>query len=214
MPRFSEDLAGPRDPRLCQACGSADDVRAWQEHDARDRPDIRIVVLCRPCSGKLIAPHPRLYRPLGVNEPFPAAMDLCRDCRFRDGVSCTHWRNKANGGPGLYPGITIAAPHRAHVYRGGGKGGWVDIWPEAAIACEARKPVGAPSRCRCCGAEDGAGCGDVSTRRVRVYDETSGQHLSTVSVIDVCQRCLSAGAEVMLTAAGSETCVLPPFLDR
>ena len=125
MPQLSEDLAGPRDPRLCQACGAAGDVRAWQEHDARDRPAIRIVVLCRSCSKRLIGPHPRLYRPLGVNEPFPAAMGLCLDCRFRDGVNCTHWRNKATGGPGLYPGITIAAPHRAHVYLRGGQGFWV-----------------------------------------------------------------------------------------
>jgi len=36
MPWLSEDLAGPRDPRLCQACGAAGDVRAWQEHDDAD----------------------------------------------------------------------------------------------------------------------------------------------------------------------------------
>ncbi len=106
--------------------------------------------------------------------------------------------NKANGGPGLYPGITIAAPHRAHAYLRGGQGFWLNVWPEAAIACEARKPLGAPTRCRWCGADDRAEGADVSMRRVRVYDETTGRYLSTMSVAEVCQGCVSAGAEVAL----------------
>jgi hypothetical protein len=101
-PRLSESLTHERSPVVCQACGEVEQpLAAWQEHDANDKPEPIAVVLCAACSGKLIEPHPRLYRRLERNEPFPGTMTICLDCPARDGVRCKSPLSLANGGPGL-----------------------------------------------------------------------------------------------------------------
>lgn len=102
-PRLSETLTGPRSPIQCQGCGatSTRKLARWQEHDQADQREPIIVVLCEPCSSKLIEPHPRLYRHLDWNEPFPGAMLICWDCTQREGVTCTSPLLLRNGGPGL-----------------------------------------------------------------------------------------------------------------
>lgn len=103
-PRLSE-LPGDRHPGICQACGLTYDLTYWQEHDSDDQPEQIIVVLCETCAANEIEKHPRLYRQLETNEPFPGAMG-----RFRDGTRCLHPDLKANGGAGL--GITHSVPTR------------------------------------------------------------------------------------------------------
>jgi len=76
-------------------------VYGWQEHDGRDEPEPIAVMLCTRCSDRLIEPHPRVYTRIPRNAPFPGIMDLCIDCRFRSGVTCTHPDRVSNGGPGL-----------------------------------------------------------------------------------------------------------------
>ena len=60
-----------------------------------------LVVVCdsKACQ-KIIEEHPRLYArdSLGAPGHFP---ELCGDCRYRKGWSCTHPDLKANGGQGL-----------------------------------------------------------------------------------------------------------------
>ncbi len=93
-------------------------VHVWQECDDVDRPEPIAVLLCPPCSARLIEPHPRLYYVLPFNEPFAGTMGLCAPCRFRDDVRCTHPDLKANGGPGLIiqADTPIPAPGRRRVY--------------------------------------------------------------------------------------------------
>ena len=76
-------------------------VYGWQEHDSRDEPESIAVMLCTTCSKRLITPHPRVYRRIPRRAPFPGIMDLCIDCRFRAGVTCTHPDRVSNGGEGL-----------------------------------------------------------------------------------------------------------------
>jgi len=76
-------------------------VYGWQEHDSRDEPESSAVMLCTTCSKRLITPHPRVYRRISRRAPFPGIMDLCIDCRFRAGVTCTHPDRVSNGGEGL-----------------------------------------------------------------------------------------------------------------
>jgi len=93
-------------------------VHVWQECDDVDRPEPIAVLLCPPCSARLIEPHPRLYYGLPFNEPFAGTMDLCAPCRFRASVRCTHPDLKANGGPGLTirADTPMAVPGRRRVY--------------------------------------------------------------------------------------------------
>jgi len=82
-------------------------VYGWQEHDGRDEPEPIAVMLCTTCSSDLIDRHPRAYVRISRRAPFPGIMDLCLDCRYRAGVTCTHPDRLANGGPGL--GSRVAA---------------------------------------------------------------------------------------------------------
>jgi len=93
-------------------------VHVWQERDDADQPEPIAVLLCPPCSARLIEPHPRLYSGLPFNEPFAGTMGLCAPCRFRDGVRCTHPDLRANGGPGLtiQADTPVPAPGRRRVY--------------------------------------------------------------------------------------------------
>src|SRR5579862_2648024 len=147
-PRLSETLAyhpvdilvDPHEHR-CQNCGITGELGAdlvgWQEHDWADRPEPILIVLCRPCGEEIIEPHPRLYRPLARNEPWPGAMKLCTDCSWRTGIQCLHPDLKANGGPGL--GIMSPEPQRIHVLtqdkRGRRSGHWKLAWPAPATSC-------------------------------------------------------------------------------
>ena len=78
-----------------------DGVYGWQEHDSHDEPEPIAVMLCTSCSDRLITPHPRVYSGIPRRAPFPGIMDLCIDCRFRAGVTCTHPDRVSNGGEGL-----------------------------------------------------------------------------------------------------------------
>ena len=108
-PRLSETLDGPKNPELCQACGGHGDVHLWMEHDDQDKPTAVAVILCGPCSDRIIESHPRLYARLPKNSPFPGCMPVCVDCIYRDGLCCTHKLLKSNGGPGRATEDTLHA---------------------------------------------------------------------------------------------------------
>ena len=88
-------------------------VYGWQEHDGRDEPEPIAVMLCTACSNRLIDPHPRVYVRISRRAPFPGIMDLCIDCRYRAGVTCTHPDRLANGGPGLHIDAAPGMPGHA-----------------------------------------------------------------------------------------------------
>ncbi len=145
-PRLTETAKanGFEHPNRCGSCGRPNEhcpvdhgLTRWQEHDHYDRPEPRLVVLCRACSNKLIEVHVRLYRPLGQNEPWAGCMALCIGCRWRLGIGCTHQRAKSNGGPGV--AISIEPPLNAFVdgtRRGGKRTGWRELfYPEAPRGC-------------------------------------------------------------------------------
>ena len=138
-PKLSETLAERRHPDLCQRCGRDHDVSPWQEHDDHDGPTPVVVVLCLWCSEAVIEKHPRLYRELERNEPFPGVMPLCVDCEQREGVRCMSPALKANGGDGL----ETIGPRPVTVHFDGTKGGrrWgctVRTWPGRVQECAGR----------------------------------------------------------------------------
>lgn len=140
-PRLSQSLGGPRAPGVCQACSATPaDVDAWEEHDELDRREGIVVLLCLPCSKRLIEPHPRLYRRLQPLEPFPGLMELCAGCRYRDGVDCRHPDLKRNGGTGLQ--VTYPPPTAAFVTRqtkSGRRCSREEIYTGPATACVGRE---------------------------------------------------------------------------
>jgi len=86
-------------------------------------------MLCTRCSAHLIAPHPRFYNRIPPNAPFHGIMELCVDCRFRDGVRCTH-RDLDKRRAGLVVDADPSA--QVHVNLGGGCGAFLTIyWPVA-----------------------------------------------------------------------------------
>jgi hypothetical protein len=115
--------------------GSSANLNRWQECDDIDRPEPRVVVLCGSCSKAVIEKHPRLYHQLHRNDPMPGSMDLCLGCQWRDGVRCTHFDLKANGGHGL--SITQCKPFDAFVC-GGKHSGFSRTWLEPLSACAGR----------------------------------------------------------------------------
>jgi hypothetical protein len=133
------DAGRPQDiwGEIAQVLDPPKGVYGWQEHGDTDSPEPIVVMLCTTCSDRLIVPHPRLYRQLAPNEPFPGVMELCLGCRFRTGVRCTHPALKANGGPGLK--IEIGPPDVAMVHgvRGGQK---VILYRHPAKECAGREP--------------------------------------------------------------------------
>ena len=91
----------------CHFCGGSERTHSlllWREHDEQDKPiqglDGLVVVCDSKACQKIIEEHPRLYArdSLGAPGHFP---ELCGDCRYRKGWSCTHPDLKANGGQGL-----------------------------------------------------------------------------------------------------------------
>jgi len=138
MPRLSETLPGPRILTMCQACMGTDvTLEKWMEHDAQDKPEPIVVVLCVHCAGQLIDPHPRLYRRLHEWEPMPGAMPLCADCLHCDNLHCRNPRAQINGGPGL--SMTFPKPGHVHLCRGPGGSGWVNLWRGPVSACNGRE---------------------------------------------------------------------------
>ena len=118
FPRLSQTLKPFRDLNTCQQCGSTRLVSRWQECDDNDKAQAIVIVICKDCS-RIIEPHPRLYKQLGPNEPFPGTMKICVDCKFRDKAHCTHPRSVWNGGHGLR--VDIEKPTVAFVRPGGMK---------------------------------------------------------------------------------------------
>lgn len=112
-PRLSQTLPHLH-PLKCAECGRPERDRLltlWQECDEQDRPENRYVLLCKPCGDRIVGPHVRLYRSIDRNSPAPGAMEICADCRFRDGLWCA--RAKCNGGEGVT--ITAAQPLRGFI---------------------------------------------------------------------------------------------------
>lgn len=129
------DFPGERHPLICQQCGGctggdpSGDGKArivrtgldrWQECDHNDKPEHRLIVLCRKCSERMIEPHPRLYHRLHENDPWPGCMEICVTCKFRDGIKCSHPDAKINGGNGVM--LSVGTPIRGFIdgakYRG------------------------------------------------------------------------------------------------
>ena len=148
MPRLSEELRHPPALNRCQNCGFVPEhcdwekgspvpdrlidgtpvvvLERWQEHDEHDQPEGRVIVLCTPCSKRIIEPHPRLYRPLDAEEPFPGAHGICVGCVHRvtdGGLGCR--AAKINGGEGLL----LRGPKQSYFHAcGRGKGGRRTSW--------------------------------------------------------------------------------------
>jgi len=115
-------------------------VYGWQEHDGRDEPEPIAVMLCTTCSKRLISLHPRVYSSIPRNAPFPGIMDLCIDCRFRAGVTCTHPDRVSNGDEGLQ--IDAAPGMWAHARTAVG-GRTLTLYAYPPRACAQRSVEGA-----------------------------------------------------------------------
>ena len=159
-PRLTETLPHC-DPGCCASCGlkdepptvspDADDVtrrrayamhpwalEIWREHDESDKPEARYVVLCRPCSGKIIGSHPRLYARVGTHYPACGAMAICVDCKHRNGTLCTSPMLLANGGPGVT--IFGPKPSTVHFYRKPpAQSGWEKVYTLPPDRCDAKE---------------------------------------------------------------------------
>lgn len=139
-PRLSEILHGFKSRKKCQHCGTTKGpVYGWIEHDHNDRPEPNYIFLCEPCAGKLIEPHPRLYRQFNQFEPLPGVMDICGPCGWRINSRCTCPRAVFNGG--AEPGLKIDIPAPASAFVDGPKfRGRMAIWHSPATACDGFKP--------------------------------------------------------------------------
>ncbi len=111
-PRLTDTLPHPHPERCghCDCPGTERNLELWQEHDNKDRPEPKFIVLCTPCSDQIIEPHVRLYRKVDNNSPAPGAMALCIACKHRVRYECRNWRAKHNGGDGL--SLTTSKPMR------------------------------------------------------------------------------------------------------
>lgn len=138
-PRLSASLRPFTSRCKCQRCGHAGPkVGGWQEHDHHDKPEPIYVFLCEKCGKELIGPHARLYSQIWPNSPLPGIMDICADCRWRDRSRCTCPLTLFNGGAGIK--IEIVKPSTAHLYCGGGRGGWKNIYTHPATGCSGKEP--------------------------------------------------------------------------
>jgi hypothetical protein len=141
-PRLTETLPHAADPRYCGACGTAEKVTIWIEHDANDKPEMKFVALCLDCADKIIEPHPRLYGALGEHTPMPGCMKICLLCKHRAGLNCRSPLAKFNGGPG----INVAASKPFTAFFDGQdpttrrKRGWIQrMYPDAPTNCSGRE---------------------------------------------------------------------------
>lgn len=141
-PRLSEALPHLH-PLKCAGCGLdhyEELLTLWQECDQQDQPEIRYVLLCESCGDRMIEPHVRLYARIDRNSPAPGAMEICADCRYREGLWCA--KVKAHGGPG----ITIQAPKPMTGFwdgtdsRGRRTGGRFSSFAYPPHSCSAKEP--------------------------------------------------------------------------
>jgi hypothetical protein len=143
MPRLSETLRPLGYPHRCQRCGDSEGLGIWQEHDEHDRREACHVVLCKACSGRVIEPHPRLYRPLDPNEPACGVMAICEGCAHRDNSRCRSPMAKANGGPGLRFPAPDSTMHLLRVDKRGRRyGEWIRAWDREPDRCDGFEPKG------------------------------------------------------------------------
>lgn len=142
-PKLSETLPAEREPGVCQSCGlsslgvDGQHLRCWQEADSDDRPTAIVILLCTPCSDRLIKPHPRLYRELRLPLPLPGVLQLCRGCSFRVGLTCAHPDRVQNGGAGL--ALEDVQGSNVHINYGGGRGEWLVLYAREPHTCTGRK---------------------------------------------------------------------------
>ena len=132
------DLPRPKHPAKCQRCGAEHPVtlHRWQECDHNDEPENLVVVLCAVCSEEVIEQHPRLYMKLHKFAPWAGCMEICVTCKFRNGVSCTHPKAKANGGPGVEVAVGKPVVAMCAGTRHGKRVGWREvIWPHPPRSC-------------------------------------------------------------------------------
>lgn len=73
---------------LCAKCSSPHLLEMWREHDHLDRPECRVVVLCRICAKRLVKPHPRLYYQMLPGEVVPGSMPVCATCAHQKKLGC------------------------------------------------------------------------------------------------------------------------------
>lgn len=88
---------------------------------------------------------PRLSESLQLSkyQPWPGCMEICIDCRHRDGVRCAHPDAKANGGTGVL--LTIEPPIHARVQRVVNRRrvcSPIIVWPSVATACKQKEVSG------------------------------------------------------------------------
>ncbi len=144
-PKLTEQLP-PEAWGGCQRCGK--EVKPfpeiWREHDQRDQPQARAVLLCKKCGKLVIAAHPRLYSLETRDAPIPGVMQMCEHCVHRNGSDCWHPDLTYNGGVGLV--VTFPEPMRAIVSRGRSAGGCTSmtVWKGPPIRCEGHTPLPVP----------------------------------------------------------------------
>lgn len=138
QPGLSDTLTGPKHPAYCQSCGQAKGkkLRRWMECDTWDKDTSTVVVLCDDCSGRLIEPHHRLYKPVEQNAPWPGCMGICIKCTHRRGTVCTEAR--WNGPHYAVVDIEVKPGTWCHLNYGGGRGETRTIWSHPATGCSHR----------------------------------------------------------------------------
>lgn len=148
-PRLSEELRQDVPWGCCQRCGKhfmsgANFQVIWREHDDRDHPEARAVVLCGPCSS-IIEPHPRLYERQQREVPIPGVMNLCEKCTHRRCYICSHPDLTLNGGKGLQIEFPRPAVALVDGVRGGRRTGWRQtIYTGHPTACAGRETPTTP----------------------------------------------------------------------
>lgn len=130
-PGLSAALTGPRDRQHCQSCSGEGLLHAfemisardadklalllWMECDEWDRDQPVFVVLCAPCSKRLVNPHPRLYKPVDPWTPALGILGICEGCTHYAALTCRSPLARYNGGPGL--DFEFPKPTHMHVQR-------------------------------------------------------------------------------------------------
>ena len=139
------NLPGPRHPLRCQRCAEVFDrakLGLWQEADHNDAFEgDKFLLLCKPCSDAVIEQHPRLYRQVSGNVPFPGLMTICATCAFRSDIARKCIQAKLSGGPGV--NIKVVPPLRGFV-DGPKYSGPMIHWPEPATDCDRREEAPSP----------------------------------------------------------------------
>ena len=136
-PRLTDSLPFGTRPGMCASCGASPKVLdRWQEHDDRDRPEAKVVLLCATCSARIVEPHPRLYCRLVRHEFVPGSASVCDGCRWQHRMCCKSPIAHFNGAVG--PGLEFTPrPAVAHMrVKGGGR--WMAFETEPVTHCTGR----------------------------------------------------------------------------